>query len=79
MFRPRRLTVGILAPLLLATVSLGCSEDEVTPSSTDPTPTTAVVGDGAGVDLEPGSNLPPTDSDRSGDDSLPTNTMPGGG
>jgi hypothetical protein len=35
-------------------------------STTQPSSVGTVVGDGSSVDLKPGSNLPPTESERSG-------------
>jgi hypothetical protein len=59
---------------------VGCASDgadvpvpSTTPSNVEP----ANVGDGSGVDLEPGSNMPPTDSERSPVDSQPAGSLVG--
>jgi hypothetical protein len=63
--------------LLLASIA-GCSSagaDVPVPTTTPSNLGSRNVGDGSGVDLEPGSNLPPTDSERSGDDSPPAGSL----
>jgi ferric-dicitrate binding protein FerR (iron transport regulator) len=65
--------------VILAVVA-GCSSDgaDVPAPTTNPSNVGSVnVGDGSGVELEPGSNLPPTDSERSGDGSAPAGSLVG--
>jgi hypothetical protein len=70
-----------LCPGLLVAAFTGCSS-----AGDVPVPTTmpsnigsdnvgSIVGDGSSVELEPGSNLPPTDSERSVDESPPAGSV----
>src|SRR6188768_4285505 len=81
----RRIAPILIAAALLAT-SCGSDDSDDAPATTvGPTPTAAPSGEG-GVPLEPGSNLPPSDSDMSpagttvGSDVLaPADSLVGGG
>jgi hypothetical protein len=66
---PASLIPASLIPVALVVGVAGCSsnDDSDTPApTTRPSTVTSLVG-GAGVELEPGSNLPPTEAERSGD------------
>jgi hypothetical protein len=68
---------AILGPALVVFAIAGCTDGDETPVLTTVPPTvTPDVGDGTTIDLEPGSNLPPTEQDRSGDDVGPDYTIP---
>jgi hypothetical protein len=77
-FATRRVARLLCAGGMLLAAIAGCSSagaDVPVPTTTPMNVGPSNVGDGSGVDLEPGSNLPPTDSERSGDDSSPAGSL----